>query len=147
MKKIMIVLFVMIGMTLAAQAQSPIISLGKAIGELAVAPVGIAVGVVEGVADGVCESVEYLVTGQTSTKTTTITTTTYTPTTAPVYVIPSQTKTAEKNNVVINNSPNATVTINEVKTTTSTTKTPTVIYVPSRRPNYYYYNPYHYIYP
>ena len=146
MKKIMIVMFVMIGMAFAAQAQSPIISLGKAIGELAVAPVGIAVGVVEGVADGVCESVEYLVTG-TSTTTTTRTVYTGSTTTAPVYVIPSQPKTSEKNNVVINNSPNATVTINEVQSTTSTTRTPTVIYVPSSRPNYYYYNPYHYIYP
>lgn len=143
------IMFVMFGAAFAVQAQSPIISLGKAIGELAVAPVGIAVGVVEGVADGVCESVEYLVTGQTNTSSTTTvtTTTTYTPTTtAPVYVIPSQTQTP-KNEVNIVNSPGATVNVTEVNSSTTTTRTPTVIYVPSTRPNYYYYGPYRLVYP
>lgn len=138
------IMFVMFGMTVATYAQSPIISLGKAIGELAVAPVGIAVGVVEGVADGVCESVEYLVTGETSTKTV-VKTTTVTQTTAPVYVIPSQPK--EKHTVNINNSENVSVNITEVNSSSTTTRTPTVIYVPSTRPTYYYYNPYQYRFP
>lgn len=143
MKKILIVMFVMFGMTVATYAQSPIISLGKAIGELAVAPVGIAVGVVEGVADGVCESVTYLVTGETSTKTV-VKTTTVTQTTAPVYVVPSQPKPKEQRVVNINNSENVSVTINEVNTTATTKTTPTVIYVPSTRPSYYYYRPWGY---
>lgn len=138
--------FVMFGMAVATYAQSPIISLGKAIGELAIAPVGLAVGAVEGIADGVCESVEYLVTGETSTKTTIVTTsTTYTQSAPPVYVIPSQPK--EKHIVNINNSENVSVNITEVNSSTTTTRTPTVIYVPSTRPTYYYYNPYQFRFP
>lgn len=146
MKKMFIIGLVMIGAMFHVYAQSPIISLGKAIGELAIAPVGIAVGVVEGVADGVCESVTYLVTGDTgSTSTTTVKTTTVTQTTAPVYVIPP--KAPEKNEINIVNSPGAQVNVTEVKTTTQTTRTPTVIYVPSTRPSYYYYPPARYLYP
>lgn len=139
------ILFVMFGMTVATYAQSPIISLGKAIGELAVAPVGIAVGAVEGIADGVCEGVTYLVTGNsTSATTTTVKTTTVTQSAPPVYVIPSQPK--EQRVININNSENVNVTVNEVNSTTSTTRTPTVIYVPSNRPSYYYYGGYRYSY-
>lgn len=146
MKKMFIIGLVMIGAMFHVQAQSPIISLGKAIGELAVAPVGIAVGVVEGVADGVCEGVTYLVTGNSSsTSTTTIKTTTVTQSAPPVYVIPSQPK--EKHTVNISNSENVNVSITEVNSSTTTTRTPTVIYVPSTRPTYYYYNPYQYRFP
>jgi hypothetical protein len=146
MKKMFTIMFMMFGIMFVAQAQSPIIQLGKAIGELAIAPVGIAVGAVEGIADGVCESVVYLVTGEsTSTTKTTITKTTYTQT-APVYVIPSQLK-PEKNNINVVNSPGATVNVTEVNSSTTTTRTPTVIYIPSTRPSYYYYNPYQFRYP
>ena len=145
MKKIFMAMIVMFGMVFAASAQSPIIQLGKAIGELAVAPVGIAVGVVEGVADGVCDGVTYLVTGQSSSTTTTVTQTTYTQSSPPVYVIPSQPK--EKHTVNITNSENVSVNITEVNSSTTTTRTPTVIYVPSTRPTYYYYNPYQFRFP
>lgn len=140
MKKFIAIMLVMFGVTFMASAGSPMLELGKAIGEIVVLPIG----VVAGACEGIYEGVSYIVTGESSETTTTITKTTYTQTTAPVYVVPSQTKKPE-NNVVINNSPGASVTINEVNS--STTRTPTVIYVPSTRPNYYYYQPYRYCYP
>lgn len=145
MKKIITATLVMFGITFAIHAQSPILELGKAVGELVVLPFGIVAGACEGIYEGV----EYIVTGETSTTTTTIKTTTVTqPSTPPVYVVPSQPKTPTKNEVNIVNSPGASVTINEVNSTTQTPRTPTVIYVPSIQKSYYYYQPnYRYCYP
>lgn len=144
MKKIITATLLLFGITFATHAGSPMLEFGKAVGELVILPFGIVAGAFEGVYEGV----EYIFTGESSTTTTVRTTTTYTSTTAPVYVIPSQPKTPVKNNVEITNSPGASVTINEVNSTTQTTRTPTVIYVPSGQKSYYYYQPnYRYCYP
>lgn len=140
------IMFVMFGMTIATYAQSPIIMLGKAIGELAVAPVGIAVGAVEGIAGGVCESVEYLVTGQTTTKTTVQQTTVIRTVSAqPVLIVPEQPK--EQRVINISNSENVNVVINETNVSSSRTATPTTVVVPRPPRSYYYYQPYNYCHP
>ena len=142
MKKIFITMLIMFGITFATQAGSPMLELGKAVGELVILPFGVLAGACEGIYEGVT----YIVTGESSETTTTTTRTVYTQSSsAPVYVVPSQTKTP-KNEVNIVNSPGATVNVTE-STTTSTSRTPTVIYVPSSTPNYYYYQPYRYCYP
>ena len=142
MKKIIAIMFVMLGFMLTSCKAS--IMLGKGIGELATTPFGIAAGACEGFVEGCNEGVDYLINGDTTTITSYKTTTFSGSASAPVYVIPSQPK--EKTSVIVNNSENVNVTVNEVNSTTSTTRTPTVIYVPSTRPSYYYYGGYRYSY-
>ena len=138
MKKIIAIVFVMVGICLTSCKSS--IILGKAVGELATVPLGITVGACEGFVEGCCEGADYLVNGDTTTITSYKTATYTQSSSAPVYVVPSQ-NTTPGNKVSIINSPGAKVDITESTTnaTTTTTRTPTVIYVPSSRPNYYLY--------